>query len=454
MARFLPRSLRSRITASVALLVMTVVALAGLVVVLRIDHRDRTDVDRQLAVQAQKAQQDAEKLLTPNAGTGQGINDDYGGLLAGSQSLVRLVSDGRITAQRGGTPGVELPVPTADGYSTVDAGGQSWRSLVEPLGSGGDRLQVLQDLDPIEQRLTDNAQLVTVVALLATLLAGTGVWLLTRLILQPLDRLRAGAQRIRPGDTEQRLPAADGPREVAELTEALNRMLRQLQTSMDATRRFTADAGHELRTPLTSIGMNLETLRRNPDLDPERRRQALAAMAAEHERITALLTGLQALARGDAGALPAGAGVDLAELLAEAVRQARLRHQGTGYRLAGTDTPQVTGWPTGLRLAIDNLLDNAALHGRQDGQVEVGLTVGDGLARVTVSDDGPGIPADLRAAMKQRFTRGARPRSGGSGLGLALVEQQARLHGGSLRLEQAVGGGLRAVVTLPTAQGD
>lgn len=443
-----PRSLRTQITASVALLVMVVVAVAGLVIVVRIDHRDRADVDEQLSSRAEKVRHDATKLL--NDGDHQ--NDDYGGLLVGSQSLVRLVLNGQIIAERGDDPPVQLPVPDQDGYTTLRVGDQSWRSLTQPLSAGSsERMQLLQDLAPIEQRLTDNTRLVTLVSLAATAATGAGVWLIARLILQPLQRLRAGAARISSADSEQRLPQEHRPQEVAELSAALNRMLEQLRTSTQSTRRFTADAGHELRTPLTSLGINLETLHRNPSLPPDQRDAILTSALTEHERITTLLEGLQRLARGDAGALPARTNLDLAEVVDEAVRHAVHRHPETSYRLAVDHMrpPLLDGWQTGLRIAVDNLLDNAAVHGRPGGRVEVMLRRDDTQAFVTVTDDGPGIPADRREAMKERFTRGPNPRSQGSGLGLALVQQQAELHGGTLTLTDAPGSGLRAILALP-----
>lgn len=448
----LPRSLRSQITASVALLVMLVVGASGLVIVDRIDHRDRTDVDRQLTSRTGKAQGDAEKLMSEGNGADSAGSDDYGGLLVGSQSLARLVSGNKIIAQRGDQPTADIPVPTSDGLSTVRVGGQSWRSFVQPLkGDSDESLQVLQNLDPIEQRLADNTRIVAGVAVLSMLVAAGGVWLIARMILQPLQRLRTGAQRIRAADTQQQLPTVTGPQEVADLSASLNRMLVQLQTSMHATRRFTADAGHELRTPLTTIGMNLETLQRNPHLPAVQRQEALDAMVMEHRRITVLLEGLQILARGDAGALPPRATVDLPALLDETVRHAQHRHPATTYSIStapGT-VPRVQGWPAGLRMAVDNLLNNAALHGRQPhGQVHVSLVWDSSQAYISVIDDGPGIPAEQREAVKERFARGRRPRSHGSGLGLALVQQQAELHGGTLTLGDAAGGGLQATLTI------
>jgi two-component system sensor histidine kinase PrrB len=177
-------------------------------------------------------------------------------------------------------------------------------------------------------------------------------------------------------------------------------------------------------------------------------------MSAEHRRITALLTGLQTLARGDAHALPERAPVALAELLEAAVTHAAHRHPAITYRLTADSPATVHGWPVGLRLAVDNLLDNAALHGRPDGTVEVRLDRAADTVRITVGDDGPGIPADRQQAMKARFTRGARTRSPGSGLGLALVDQQAHLHHGTLHLAPGPTGGLEATLNLPSTPED
>lgn len=230
-------------------------------------------------------------------------------------------------------------------------------------------------------------------------------------------------------------------------------MLERLQRSMRATRRFTADAGHELRSPLASLGIDLETLRHNPDLPPGRRAEMLDAMSNEHARIATLLDGLQQLARGDAEALPQRSVIDVTEVAAAATRAAQRRHPAVRYRNLHAQPTLIDGWNDGIRLALDNLLDNAALHGTPDGRVDVTVASDGTAVRVIVDDDGPGIPLDARRRMTQRFVRGDRPRGHGSGLGLALVDQQARLHGGDLTLGDAPTGGLRATLTIPTVTG-
>jgi signal transduction histidine kinase len=282
--------------------------------------------------------------------------------------------------------------------------------------------------------------------------------LLTHHTLAPLQRLRAGAARIRSGhDLHQRLPLVSRPQEVAELSETLNAMLDGLQASMTSVRRFTADASHELHTPLTNLGIDLETLSRNPNLPLKQRAVILKAMTTAHARMVDLLEGLRDLARGDTGTLPERIPIDIVDLVHDAVHRAQRRHSATIYELQGTPPPfaTVTGWPEGLKTAVDNLLNNAALHGQPAGLVRVTITQPDmHTVAITVVDDGPGIPADLHEYMKQRFTRGVDARASGSGLGLALVDQQMSLHNGTFRLAEAPGGGVQATLTLPLHPSD
>jgi two-component system sensor histidine kinase PrrB len=234
-------------------------------------------------------------------------------------------------------------------------------------------------------------------------------------------------------------------------------MLARLRTStaateraLHATRRFAADAGHELRTPLTGLRANLDALAHNPDLPVAERAALVGDMAAEQDRIVHLLEGLQALARGDAADSLPREDVELADLVESALYAARRRHPGTEFDLTDEiDEAIVHGWGGGLRLLVDNLLDNAALHGRRGGHVRVGLEREDGAIGARVEDDGPGIPAEDRERLLEPFTRGAATTAPGTGLGLAIVAQQVALHDGELRLGESPLGGLGVHVRLP-----
>ena len=426
--------LRTQLALGVALVALVIIGLAGVVIAVRIQQQDLDQVDQDLSTRAAKVRVDACKVGA----------EDRSALAAGSRTLVRVLSGGVVINQYGDDPPGAVPLP-ANGLSTVLVGDERWRSYAVDVPCG--QVQILDSLVPVDQRLADNELVIAWVAAAATLLVCVGVWLVAGLILSPLQRLRAGAVRIRH-DHEHRLPPVRRSQEVAELSDTLNEMLDSLRTSMLATRRFTADAGHELRTPLASLGIDLESLRRNPDLPLPERVAMLAAMTREHARVVELLEGLQTLARGDAGALPIQAPVDLTELVTACVAQAQRRHPDIEYRLSVKPVPMINGWSEGLRLAVDNLLDNAAVHGAHS--VDVTLTPADGVT-LSVADDGPGIPASLRDDMKRRFVRGPETSAVGSGLGLALVDQQASLHGGVFSLGESAVGGLRATITLPPA---
>jgi two-component system OmpR family sensor kinase len=241
------------------------------------------------------------------------------------------------------------------------------------------------------------------------------------------------------GDPSRRVAAA-GRDEVADLGRTLNRMLARLEAvqgelagTLDAQRRFMADASHELRTPLTSLRGNLDILARNPGMPAGERTATLAELRAEAERMSRLVDGLLHLARGDAQVrhderVP----VDLADLAAGEVERVRRAASGHRIRLQLPDRPVlVRARDDLLHRALGNLLDNALLHGGR--QVEVTVTADGDAALVRVRDDGPGIPAGELPHLFERFWRGpaARGRSG-TGLGLAIAAAAARALGGEL----------------------
>jgi signal transduction histidine kinase len=218
--------------------------------------------------------------------------------------------------------------------------------------------------------------------------------------------------------------------------------------ALEASRRFAADAGHELRTPLTTIGTDLDTLARTGTLDAMQR-ELVADLGAEHERLRSLLDVLQALARGDAPAIVKRQVVDVGEVVDMAADAARTRHPEADLRctLDASAPLDVIAWPEGLRLAVDNLLDNAARHGAS--AIRISATPhADGI-EIVVDDNGPGITPSERTRVFERFVRGHSARGDGSGLGLALVDQQVRLHSGSIAIEDSPLGGARVRMRIP-----
>jgi two-component system sensor histidine kinase PrrB len=197
---------------------------------------------------------------------------------------------------------------------------------------------------------------------------------------------------------------------------------------------------------------NLDVLIANPELAPAERARILDDVLAQQQRLTDVLGGLEALARGEVAAGRPRERVDLGELVDEAVATLRQRHPATEVRVRDPGSElELEGWPEGLRLLLGNLLENAALHGAGgDGRacVEVTLERAGGGLRLLVDDAGPGIAEAERDRVLVRFERGTDTTTPGSGLGLAIVELQARLHGGGVRLAGSPLGGTRVVVTL------
>jgi two-component system, OmpR family, sensor histidine kinase PrrB len=448
----LPRSLRGRIALAAVGAVALCGALAGGLLLGAVERDGRNQLDGELRERV------SQILSRPVGGYGR-----RGGgaepLLRGSGSFAQVAYGNDVTEQAGDVPDTPVPAPDRDGFETVDIAGTPWRSLSVTLEiAGNPRLQVLSSLAPVEERVSSIRRLVLLLGFSALLLTALAAWGFTTVAIRPLARLRAGAARVTGAqDLSTPLPD-DGPEEVHQLAGALNEMLARLGAStaateraLEATRRFAADAGHELRTPLTAMRANLDTLARNPELPAAQRDALVADMTAEQDRMVHLLEGLQALARGEAADSLPREPVELGDVLDAAVHGARKRHPEVRFELAGNvEEGRVDGWEGGLRLIADNLLDNAALHGRgAGGSVKVGLERDDGRLVVRVEDDGPGVPAAERERLLEPFARGREARPDGTGLGLAIVAQQAALHGGELELGDAPGGGLAVEVKLP-----
>lgn len=383
-------------------------------------------------------------------GRGRGPGGPPPTLDPGSDRFARVVLAGGVSISQGAAVPAAFPLPAPSGTPTsVEAGGEDWRTITRTL-PGGRTLQVAARLEPLQDDAR-RLQLIVLAALAgALLLTALLTRSLTRIALGPLERLRGTAEEVAStADLTKRVPVGAGPEEVDALAGDLNAMLARLgvaadgqRRALDSARRFAADAGHELRTPLTSLEANLAT-------------GAVAPARADARRLTALVEQLQALARGEAGPPARPEQVDLTELADAAIVDLRRRHPQVAASLDAPATgPWVLGEPESLRMLLDNLLENAARHGRPGGEVRVALLGGDeGAVEMLVDDDGPGIAAAERAAVLERFTRGSGARGEGTGLGLAIAAAQAARHGGRLLLEESPLGGLRARVELGAVRG-
>jgi len=296
--------------------------------------------------------------------------------------------------------------------------------------------------------------------LLAAALLGSG---LAAALLRPLARMRTTAQAIGDArDFTRRMPVEGNPRnprdELVRLSGSFNQMLSELershvnlQNTLDAQRRFVADASHELRTPITAIRTNVEFLSRVPDARPEDREGALKDVLAEMRRMETLIGDLLALARLEAGSRPAPRRAFRLDHLVADIHRDAVRHasDGVDVRLEALPEAWVLGDRDDLRRGIWNLADNALKYTRA-GWVELSLALRDGRAEVRVADSGMGIAeADVERVF-DRFWRAPGVRGmAGSGLGLAITKWVAELHGGTVTVESKLGHGTVFAIELP-----
>ncbi|MDX8151339.1 HAMP domain-containing sensor histidine kinase [Patulibacter brassicae] len=456
------RNLRSRLTVGVVAVLSVVLVIAGALVADAADRTEREALDDRLRRTAELLDVTARDVVQ------QGQLDDLDRqrldqTLRVTGSSLRIVIQG--AAVDGGEAGRPFPrvgrLPL--GYSSHESGGQRYRIYVKSVDlsdAGRDvlegRVEVSSTLRILERRGERLERRLLLIGLLVLVTTGLATWLAADLVLRPLRRLRRAARGIESDDDlEQRVPV-QGPEELRALARSFNAMLGRLERSsgerqqaLAATRRFAADAGHELRTPLTSVQAALSTVHRHPSIDPETRTAIIGDALAEQRRLVTLLDGLQALARGDANPVDQ-VDVDLAGVVAEAAGAIAARHPDVALRTTLPERLVVRGWEPGLRVLADNLLVNAARHGRPGGTISASARrIEGGRAALVVEDDGPGIPVEERERLFEPFVRGRDVERPGSGLGLALVAQQVRHHGATIRIDDSPLGGARFTVEFP-----
>ena len=272
-----------------------------------------------------------------------------------------------------------------------------------------------------------------------------------RRVLAPLAEVASAAQHIGETDDLSRRIRVHADDEVGQLATRFNSMLDRLEASRSeldesvrAQRQLVADASHELRTPVTSLRTNIEVLLESPQIGPEDRRRLLADVVEQSEELTALVSDLIELARGDE---PGFATEDarLDGVAAESVARARRNAPGIVFEASLTPV-SLDGVPARLERAINNLLDNAARHSPPGGLVQITVDA----AGVRVRDHGPGIVPDDLPYVFDRFFRGTNSRGRqGSGLGLAIVRQVTEQHGGTVAVANADDGGALFTLHLP-----
>lgn len=427
-------SIRSRVVIAAALSILLAVVSLGIAVDFVVESHLRHSLDsslRRRAVAVAQLSASAPALLT--------VPGALESPLGGTEASVEVVDGrGRLVARSLGLGGRVLPAAAlakrviATGmpvFGNATQPGDGIRLYVAPLAelrgrASGGAVVVAATTGDLEDTLRALRAGVVLSALGAAALGAAAVALLLAGALRPLKRLATSAAEIeRTADPGHRLPETAVDDEVGRLATTLNAMLGSLERAREAQQRFVADASHELRTPLTALQGNISYLARH-GATPE----LVADLKENTDRLVQLADDLITVSREEAAAAPA-------EDLALDQLVGRLVKDDPQVVLVARPS-RVRGDRAALERAISNLVQNARLHGPAGGTISVSVRPWDGLALVTVCDEGPGLdPADRERAF-ERFWRGDHARFG-SGLGLAIVRATAERHGGRAFIDGA-----------------
>jgi two-component system OmpR family sensor kinase len=463
-------TLRAKLVASMLVLVTLLSLLTSALTIFALDRYLTTEMDKQLAVSLERGPR-------PNGDMDVGAPADRG-RGPGNEGLVAIlgaVHGGWATTTDSNTP----TVLTTEQLTLLEQAGIGARGQDVKLGGDLGTYRVMArdvqvvinntpatvayvvGLPTAPQDRTIGQMLVLAVTGVGVgvLLAGLiGTWLVRR-NLAPLRRVAATATRVAqmPLHTGQvalaeRVPVEDTDQrtEVGQVGAAFNEMLDHVDEALNArhqseqrVRQFVADASHELRTPLASIKGYAELSRREPDQVPPSVNQAMDRIESEAGRMSALVEDLLLLARLDAGRPLERTPVDLSVLVVDAVSDA---HAAAPDHMWSLDLPsepiEVAGDRARLHQIVANLLANARTHTPAGTKVTTSVRSEGGTVRISVHDNGPGVPQNLKANVFERFARGddARGRSGGStGLGLSIVSAVTKAHGGHVELDSRPG---------------
>ena len=349
---------------------------------------------------------------------------------------------------------------TSSSPTRVEVGGDVGSYLISTqFLPDGTRVIVGVSTAPVEELQSQLLGVVVGGTAIGLVLVGVGGTVMIRRSLAPLDRVAATARRVSDLKLDsgqvalaERVPAedADGHTEVGQVGLAINTMLDNVESALHArqesemqVRQFVADASHELRTPLASIRGYAELTRRETDPVPPTVTHAIGRVESEALRMQELVEDLLLLARLDSGRPLEREPVDLSLLAVNAVSDAHAAAPDHTWELDLPEDPvEVPGDQARLHQILANLLANARTHTPAGTLVVTRVRPEGSLVRVSVTDDGPGVPESLQPRIFERFTRGddARVRANGStGLGLSIVAAVGQAHGGRVEVSSQPG---------------
>ncbi|MGB8391140.1 sensor histidine kinase [Mycobacterium sp.] len=362
-------------------------------------------------------------------------------------NLVRTVRIGDVTVS---VPSDIVLPKLANGYANTTINGVQYR--VRTFSAGPASIALAAPLAEAQHRINElhlRVLLICTGVIGGTVLVG---WVISFIMVNPFLLLAQQARAINAQSSPDEVQVR-GVREAVEIAEAVEGMLARIgkeqqrtKAALESARDFAAVASHELRTPLTAMRTNLEVLS-TLDLAPEQRQEVIGDVIRTQSRIEATLTALERLAQGELTTVDDFVPFDITELLDRAAHDALRTYPDVQVSLVPSPTVLMVGLPTGLRLVIDNAIANAVKHGGAN-KIQLNVASSSEGVEIAVDDNGTGVPEAERAEVFERFARGSTASRSGSGLGLALVAQQAELHGGTASLHTSPLGGTQLLLRL------
>jgi signal transduction histidine kinase len=366
-------------------------------------------------------------------------------------SLVRTARVGNTTVS---VPS-DITLPELDsGYANTIINGVEYR--VRTFTAGRASIALGAPVAETQHRINELHLRVLLICggvIVGTVLVGWVMWLI---MINPFRLLAQQARAINAQSNPDEVQVR-GVQEAVEIAEAVEGMLARIgseqqrtRAALESARDFAAVASHELRTPLTAMRTNLEVLA-TLDLPDEQRKEVLGDVIRTQSRIEGTLTALERLAQGELTTVDDFVPFDITELLDRAAHDAQHTYPRLRVSLVPSPSVLMVGLPAGLRLVIDNAIANAVKHGDATEIQLSAISSADGV-EIAIDDNGAGVPEEERDGVFERFSRGSNASRSGSGLGLALVAQQAELHGGTASLGSSPLRGARLLLRLPGAR--
>jgi heavy metal sensor kinase len=354
--------------------------------------------------------------------------------------------------QRSGLPEiVSMPIVK---YRTVRSeSGKRFRLITGPTKNGF-ILTIAQDEESIWNILHTLFMILVLALPSALILAGLGGYVMASRLLKPVASIANKAEKISAENLSERLPVENPKDEFGKLALVFNHTLAHLQNAFERLRRFTADASHELRTPLTAI-QSVGEVALQEDLDARAYRDCIGSMLEETSRLSHLVESLLLLTRADSGQLLMHRKEhNVTRLVEKAIEDMRIMAEEKSQRLIANLQTQVQANvdEDTLRRALVNILDNAIKYTPQGGTISVRLKENEGEFVIEVTDTGPGIAAEHREKIFDRFYRVEKDRSreiGGAGLGLAIAKWAVEADGGRIELDSKENQGSTFRIVLP-----